>query len=77
LPGQTIEPGNLGLGTEPSQSESGFRLPSTGIRLESLEQDAIKQALSMAEGNKSRAARLLGISRDTLLYRLKKYQLSC
>jgi DNA-binding NtrC family response regulator len=77
LPGQTIGPGNLGLGNESSQTESGFRLPSTGIRLESLEQDAIRQALSMAEGNKSRAARLLGISRDTLLYRLKKYQLGC
>ena len=29
----------------------------------------------MSGGNRSRAARLLGISRDTLLYRLRKYQI--
>jgi len=33
----------------------------------------IRQALTLAAGNKSRAARLLGLTRDTLLYRLRKY----
>ena len=28
-----------------------------------------------SQGNRSKAARLLGISRDTLLYRIKKYAL--
>jgi DNA-binding NtrC family response regulator len=77
LPGQTIQPANLNLPVSERASESGFRLPAGGIQLESLEKDAIHQALDLAGGNKSQAARLLGISRDTLLYRLKKYALGC
>ncbi len=50
-----------------------FALPDEGIRLDELEQSMIRQALSRTFGNRSRAARLLGLSRDTLLYRLKKY----
>jgi DNA-binding NtrC family response regulator len=76
LPGQTIQPTNLGLPEDMPQADTGFRLPASGIQLETLEQDAIRQALNMTGGNKSQAARLLGITRDTLLYRLKKYALS-
>lgn len=50
-----------------------FVLPKDGIVMEQLEADMIRQALSRTAGNRTRAARLLGISRDTLLYRLKKY----
>ena len=35
----------------------------------------IRQALDRTGGNRSRAARLLGLTRDTLLYRIKKYAL--
>ena len=35
----------------------------------------LQQALQQTSGNKSRAARLLGISRDAFLYRLKKYHI--
>lgn len=55
--------------------ENGFKLPLSGLSLEALEKRFIHQALDYASGNKSRAARLLGLSRDTLLYRLKKYQI--
>lgn len=50
-----------------------FNLPSDGIDLESLEITLMNQALVTSNGNKSRAARLLGLTRDTFLYRLKKY----
>ncbi|MFP5505923.1 MAG: sigma-54 interaction domain-containing protein, partial [Gammaproteobacteria bacterium] len=51
----------------------GFRLPPDGVRLDEIEVTLIRQALAHTEGNRSRAARLLGLTRDTLLYRLKKY----
>jgi len=45
------------------------------LSLEELERFAIQQALRVCEGNKSRAAELLGISRDSLYRKLKSYQL--
>ena len=53
-----------------------FVLPLTGVNLEMVEVDLIQQALQSSAGNKSRAARLLGLSRDTFLYRLKKYSIN-
>lgn len=50
-----------------------FQLPPNGIDLTALEAELIRQALGMAAGNKSRAARLLGLTRDTLLYRMEKH----
>jgi len=55
---------------------AGFTLPEAGLSLEALEQDMIRQALDKTSGNRSRAARLLGLTRDTLNYRLKKYAIS-
>ncbi len=45
-----------------------------GISLERVERHLIEQALSYTEGNVSRAAELLGLSRDTLRYRIAKHQ---
>ena len=47
--------------------------PQPGTDLETWERSMIEQALRDAEGNQTRAAQRLGISRDTLRYRLKKY----
>jgi DNA-binding NtrC family response regulator len=66
-----LKPGGRALDLEP-----GFRLPAAGIDLESLEKDLIRQALDQARGNKTRAAALLGLTRDTLRYRLEKYGIS-
>ncbi len=41
--------------------------------LEQWERSLIEQALRETAGNQTRAAQRLGISRDTLRYRLKKY----
>ncbi len=49
--------------------------PASGVSLEQVEKDLIKKALVRAKGNQSRAAELLGISRDTLRYRLQKFGL--
>lgn len=57
------------------ESKGSFVLPPEGIELEQLEQNLIKQALDLAQGNKTKAAKLLGLTRHTLLYRLEKYNL--
>lgn len=53
-----------------------FVLPETGINFEKVEKSFIKQALVLSEGNQTKAAKLLGITRHTLLYRMDKYGLS-
>jgi transcriptional regulator with PAS, ATPase and Fis domain len=49
-------------------------IPDSGIDLESVERSLIVQALEKAQGNVTRAARLLGLTRRTLQYRLEKMQ---
>lgn len=78
LPGQLLQPEDLAEAMRPEVAVEAhpFSLPASGIDLAQVELDLIEQALDMAAGNRSKAARLLGISRDTLLYRMQKYNLS-
>ncbi|MEN3331832.1 MAG: two-component system, NtrC family, response regulator AtoC [Blastocatellia bacterium] len=55
-------------------SPASFRLPAEGIVLDDLEMSLVRQALEHSAGNQTRAAELLGISRDQLRYRLKKLE---
>jgi len=78
LAGKTIEPGNLPSEFRNPQStaitsNSGFILPESGLQLDNLEADLISQALQRTKGNRSKSARLLGLTRDTFLYRMQKY----
>jgi len=81
LAGRVIEESNLPheiVTRQDSQKGTigkGFALPEGGIELEKLEIELIMQALDRTKGNRSRSARLLGISRDTLLYRMQKHGL--
>lgn len=59
-----------------SQNPVGnFRKELTISPIAKNEVDLINDAMKQAEGNQSRAARILKISRDTLRYRLKKYKI--
>jgi two-component system, NtrC family, response regulator AtoC len=51
-----------------------FHLPPEGVQLESVEMALVEQAMNRSRGNQTRAAELLGISRDQLRYRLKKLE---
>jgi two-component system response regulator AtoC len=51
------------------------KLPRGGAELEQIEKELISQALEYANQNKTKAAKLLKISRDTLRYKVKKYGL--
>jgi DNA-binding NtrC family response regulator len=59
---------------EPAGIAARFRLPSEGVSLESVELSLVEQAIGRSGGNQTRAAELLGISRDQLRYRLKKLE---
>ncbi|MBI5505786.1 MAG: sigma-54-dependent Fis family transcriptional regulator [Deltaproteobacteria bacterium] len=64
-------------GAAPIRSVGEFRLDFSGgpISLEDIEAAALRQAFERAEGNRVVAARLLGMSKDTLRYRLEKFQI--
>ena len=51
-----------------------FQLPDEGIDLEQVELSLVRQAMERSGGNQTRAAELLGVSRDQLRYRLKKIE---
>jgi DNA-binding NtrC family response regulator len=51
-------------------------LPPGGVDLGTLERGYIEQALGQTGGNKSKAARLLGLTRAQLYSRLEKYRLA-
>lgn len=53
---------------------SRFVLPNEGISLDEAELSFVRQAIERSGGNQTRAAQLLGISRDQLRYRLKKLE---
>jgi len=49
------------------------KVPPYGVDLPRWERSIIQRALREADGNQTKAAQRLGLSRDTLRYRLKKF----
>jgi transcriptional regulator with GAF, ATPase, and Fis domain len=54
----------------------GKAIPPQGVDLEAMERGFVTQALAQAKGNKSKAARLLNLTRAQLYTRLEKYGIS-
>jgi DNA-binding NtrC family response regulator len=52
-----------------------FLLPEEGVDLEAVERSLLQQAMERTASNQSAAARLLGITRYALRYRLEKFGL--
>jgi DNA-binding NtrC family response regulator len=71
--GPLLEAGDIHLDVRPAKSGNGAPgfLPD-GMTLEQWEDEMVREALRRASGNKSQAARLLGLSRNALRYRLSK-----
>lgn len=67
--GGVLDADDLPLGPDRRREVGG--LPT--LNLDNLEAEAIRQALRRTDGNKVQAAKLLGIHRDTLLLKMKKY----
>jgi DNA-binding NtrC family response regulator len=57
----------------PEHEPVPFQLPPEGVNLDVLERHLIGQALERHGGNRTHAARALGLSRQTLLYRMQKH----
>jgi DNA-binding NtrC family response regulator len=58
---------------DPAAAAQGI---AEGVELATVERDLIRQALDKCGGNVTQSARLLGISRDTLRYRMGKHGLT-
>jgi two-component system response regulator AtoC len=54
---------------------AGTDLPTEGLSLEDNERNLLARALEKTNGNQTQAARLLRITRDTLRYKMKKFNL--
>jgi DNA-binding NtrC family response regulator len=77
-PSALLEPADLRLSAV-ARAGAGAQtlglLPEGGVSLEALERGLIEQALGRANWNVTAAARLLGLTRDTLRYRIEKFDL--
>jgi DNA-binding NtrC family response regulator len=73
LPGHLLETPRLEY-TSGDNAATQFVLPDQGISLDEAELSFVRQAIQRSGGNQTRAAELLGISRDQLRYRLKKLE---
>lgn len=62
----------LGQASKQGKPLDGISIPPEGISLEKVEEALVRQALKMTNGNQTRAAKLLDISRDALRYRMQK-----
>jgi DNA-binding NtrC family response regulator len=71
--GSVLEAADIHLDLRPAKAADGAAgfLPE-GMTLEQWEDEMVQEALRRANGNKSQAARLLGLSRNALRYRLSK-----
>jgi DNA-binding NtrC family response regulator len=65
----------LGQASKQGAAIEGVRIPPDGISLEKVEEALVKQSLKMTNGNQTKAAKLLDISRDALRYRMQKFGL--
>ena len=71
--GSVLGPSDIHLDVRPAKAANGTGgfLPD-GMTLEQWEDEMVQEAMRRANGNKSQAARLLGLSRNALRYRLSK-----
>ena len=74
--GRRLNPASLAMAEGMSVPDAATTVATGGsTSLEEVERSMLRHALDQTNGNQSEAARRLGISRDTLRYRIKKFNL--
>jgi len=58
-----------------SIEECTFKLPAGGLDMRDVEKNLVEQALKRTRGNRTRAAKLLGMNRDQIRYRIEHFGL--
>jgi DNA-binding NtrC family response regulator len=71
-PGPVLEPRDILIDEMAQKPADAAHFLPEGMTLEQWEDEMIREAMRRAAGNKSQAARLLGLSRNALRYRLSK-----
>jgi DNA-binding NtrC family response regulator len=60
---------------EEGSHRPALQVPPEGLTLEEAERELVRQTLAHADGNRSKAARMLGVSRPTVIRKIRKYGL--
>lgn len=73
-PSDCVDSGGKVIGTRNDTAKDGWhhQILSNGVSLEEVEATLMREAMAQANQNVSKAARLLGLTRPALAYRLKK-----
>jgi len=72
---RTLSPDDIPVSVERNHLPFELNIPSEGVSLYEIEKQIILQALETTGYNQTKTSVLLGISRDTLRYKMKKYDL--
>ena len=73
--GDSIELRDVPLELRPSRRLAGTAQDPAGMTLSDLERNAIAETLQKVEGNREKAAKILGIGERTLYRKIKEYNL--
>jgi DNA-binding NtrC family response regulator len=71
--GDWLQPDDFAI--VPQSVGAQFRLPENGVNLDEVERNFLVQALERAGWNQTSAAKLLGLNRDQVRYRMEKFGL--
>ncbi len=74
--GDTLEPGDFPIVSTARTGGPSVELPAAGLNLDDIERSFVMQALERTGWNQTRAAKLLGINRDQIHYRIEKFKLA-
>jgi len=74
--GETLEPAYFPIASAEVTQAHAVELPVSGLNLEDVEKGLVLQALERTGWNQTRAAKLLGLNRDQIHYRIEKFELA-